>query len=200
MLIGCLCGAVSLSDPVDYRRLTVGCEQVSSKGVELAQVKKLAWAHAEGLAKQAEVDQGNQVLLGGCELGVNADRYHGGAPLLVQRCAGAGRAPNCLLLRSIECAETVYLKTSAFSYHSLCLTRVAEEQPVSAVGGKGRMSEPRLIKGLALLYCLAACRFGAASQRVGRFMQTLAAYPPGQKSFDVNIDAMMGTMYESGSR
>jgi arylsulfatase A-like enzyme len=41
---------------------------------------------------------------------------------------------------------------------------------------------------------------GAAGQQVGRFMQSLAEYPPRQKSFDVDIDAMMGAMYESGSR
>ena len=41
---------------------------------------------------------------------------------------------------------------------------------------------------------------GAAGQQVGRFMQSLAEYPRRQKSFDVDIDAMMGTMYESGSR
>jgi hypothetical protein len=45
---------------------------------------------------------------------------------------------------------------------------------------KCRMSEPRLIEGLALLHWLGACRFGAASQRVGRFMQSLAEGPPGQ--------------------
>ena len=42
-------------------------------------------------------------------------------------------------------------------------------------------------------------RPGAAGQQVGVFMQSLVEYPPRQKSFDVDIDAMMGEMYEAGS-
>ena len=50
---------------------------------------------------------------------------------------------------------------------------------------------------LALALSIAS---GAAGQQVDVFMQSRVAYPPRQKSFDVDIDAMMGAMYEAGSR
>lgn len=41
---------------------------------------------------------------------------------------------------------------------------------------------------------------GAAGQQVGVFMKSFAEYPPRQKSFYVDIEAIMGEMYEAGFR
>jgi len=41
---------------------------------------------------------------------------------------------------------------------------------------------------------------GAAGQQVGVFMKSLSDYPPRQKSFNIDIDEMMNSMYRSGSR
>jgi arylsulfatase len=41
---------------------------------------------------------------------------------------------------------------------------------------------------------------GAASAQVGKFMKSLADYPPRQKSFDLDIDSMLSSLYGSQSR
>jgi hypothetical protein len=41
---------------------------------------------------------------------------------------------------------------------------------------------------------------GPATAQVGVFMKSLKDYPPRQKSFDIDVDPIMRSMYLSGSR
>ena len=52
----------------------------------------------------------------------------------------------------------------------------------------------------ALLASTALASLGAASAQVGVFLQSLADYPPRQKSLDFDIDAMMAALYGKSAR